>query len=246
VAAISALRPIPSRRITQQVQEQLKELILSGTFHPGERLPSERDLTEAFGVSRTAIREGLRALEAIGLVVIRHGSGVYVSEALPTPGDSKVIRRPQSQPRGPRELIEVRLIVEPEIGALAALRATAQDLDRLRDDVEQFRAQFGTVRRPPADLQFHVDLCKATHNGPLLVIVQWVIQFYAKSGQVAKMKDVLDHERIYLAVRARDSKAARDAMRAHLDWVKQSLEGTAATADAGLPARRKGGPHRMG
>ena len=63
-----------------EVQVQLRELVSSGAFQPGERLPSERDLMEALGVSRTAIREGLRGLEALGLVAIRHGSGAYVQD----------------------------------------------------------------------------------------------------------------------------------------------------------------------
>ncbi len=234
MSSISVLRPIPARRVTQQVQDQLKELILSGAFHPGERLPSERDLMEALGVSRTAIREGLRGLEALELVVIRHGSGVYVGERVPPASKTlTAIPHPETNPRAAFELVEVRLIVEPEISALAAERATEADLDRLHHDVEEFRAQVGVVKRPPTDLQFHVDLCKASHNGPLLTIVQWVIQFYAKSGQLPKMQDVLDHEHIYLAVRARTQDAAREAMRSHLNWVKRSLEESIAARKIG-------------
>jgi DNA-binding FadR family transcriptional regulator len=243
VASIAALRPIPNRRVTQQVQDQLKELILSGAFHPGERLPSERDLMEALGVSRTAIREGLGALQALGLVAIRHGSGVYVSDTFPSSTVPDTLGRMEADPATARDLIEVRLIVEPEITALAASRATEEDLDRLRHDVEAFRTQLGSVRRPPTDLQFHVDLCKATHNAPLLTIVQWVVQFYAKSGQVPKAKDVLDHERICLAVASRDPEAARDAMRAHLEWVRESLN-EAMTSRMDRPDRPRDTPRR--
>ena len=222
MTSLAALRPIPSRRITHQVQDQLRELILSGAFRPGERLPSERDLMEALGVSRTAIREGLRGLEALGLVTIRHGSGVYVADTLPSEAEPG-LGQMEVGSSAAQDLIEVRLIVEPEISALAALRATAEDLDRLRHDVETFRAQLGSVRRPPTDLRFHVDLCKATHNAPLLTIVQWVVQFYAKSGQIPVLKDVEDHEQIRLAVASRDPDAAREAMRAHLEWVRECL-----------------------
>jgi DNA-binding FadR family transcriptional regulator len=183
---------------------------------------------EAFGVSRTAVREGLRGLEAVGLVIIRHGSGVYVVDQVPQ-GDAEPIPHLRPNAGAALALVEVRLIVEPEISALAARRATDADLDRLHHDVEEFREQVGHMKRPPADLRFHVDLCRASHNGPLLTIVQWVIEFYARSGQLPQVRDVVDHERIYLAVRARDAQAAREAMRLHLTWVEESLEQSIAT-----------------
>ena len=177
---------------------------------------------EALGVSRTAIREGLRGLEALGLVSIRHGSGVYVHDGV---GAGRTHRRlPASRrTRAPRDLIEIRLIVEPEIAGIAALRRTSDDVRRLKRDVEQFRAQIGVVRRPPTDLGFHVDLCRATHNPLLLAIVRWVIDFYARSGQVPVRRDTDHHARIYEAVRARDAGAARAAMRLHLEWVRDRL-----------------------
>ena len=216
--SLKALHRIPARNVTQQVIAQLRELVLSGAYRPGERLPSERDLTEALGVSRTAIREGLRGLEALGLVVVKHGSGVFAAEGLPGSG------QPATLPvrlKTAQELIEVRLIVEPDIAAKAALRATSSDLERLRTDVERFRADIGAVRRPPTDLRFHLDLCRAVHNRSLLTILQWVIDFYGKSGQAPSTRDVTDHEEIYEAVRRRDPGAASAAMSRHLEWVKE-------------------------
>src|SRR5204862_2924098 len=196
--------------------------VSSGAFQPGERLPSERDLMEALGVSRTAIREGLRGLEALGLVTIRHGSGVYVQDGA---GAGQARRRLPlaTRSREPRDLIEVRLIVEPEIAGLAALRRTADDVRRRKRDIEQFGADIGVVRRPPTALGFHVDLCRATHNPLLLAIVRWVIDFYARSGQMPERKDVDDHARIHEAVRRGNGEAARVAMRAHLEWVRDRL-----------------------
>lgn len=205
-----------------EVQVQLRELVSSGAFQPGERLPSERDLMEALGVSRTAIREGLRGLEALGLVAIRHGSGAYVQDGADR---SRARRRLSSatRTREPRDLIEVRLIVEPEIAGLAALRRTADDVRRLKRDIEQFRADIGVIRRPPTDLGFHVDLCRATHNPLLLAIVRWVIDFYARSGQMPVRLDTDHHARIYEAVRGGNAGAARTAMRSHLEWVRDRL-----------------------
>jgi GntR family transcriptional repressor for pyruvate dehydrogenase complex len=177
---------------------------------------------EALGVSRTAIREGLRGLEALGLVTIRHGSGVYVHDDLNSgPARQRLPRATRS--REPRDLIEVCLIVEPHIAGLAALRRTVDDVRRLKRDIEQFRAQIGVVRRPPTDLGFHVDLCRATHNPLLLAIVRWVITFYARSGQIPVRRDTDHHVQIYEAVRAGDAEAAHLAMQMHLQWVRDGL-----------------------
>jgi GntR family transcriptional repressor for pyruvate dehydrogenase complex len=177
---------------------------------------------EALGVSRTAIREGLRGLEALGLVSVRHGSGVYVRDGAAT--GSRRHRLPQTtRSREPRDLIEVRLIVEPYIASLAALRRTPDDIRRLKRDIEQFRADIGVVRRPPTDLGFHVNLCRAAHNPVLLIIVRWVIAFYARSGQVPLRLDTDHHGRIYEAVRAGDAETARRAMLMHLEWVRDRL-----------------------
>lgn len=221
-AGRTLLRRIPSRQVAVEVQTQLRNLVSSGAFQPGERLLSERDLMEALGVSRTAIREGLRGLEALGLVTIRHGSGVYMQDGA-GPGWPGRRLPPPTRTREPRDLIEVRLIVEPEIAGLAALRRTADDVRRLKRDIEQFRAQIGVIRRPPTDLGFHVDLCRATHNPLLLAIVRWVIDFYARSGQMPVRLDTDHHARIFEAVRDRNAGAARTAMRAHLEWVRKRL-----------------------
>ncbi len=216
------LRRIPSRRVAAGVQTQVRRLGSSGGFQPGERLPSERDLMEALGVSRTAIREGLRGLEALGLVTIRHGSGVYVQDGAAS-GRARWRLPVAARARDPRDLIEVRLIVEPEIAGLAALRRTADDVRRLKRDIEQFRADIGVVRRPPTDLGFHVNLCRAAHNPMLLAIVRWVIDFYARSGQIPLRLDADHHARIYEAVRAGDAGAAHTAMTMHLEWVRDRL-----------------------
>ncbi len=216
------LKRILRRRVSHEVQAQLEGLVTSGAFRPGERLPSERDLTEALGVSRAAIREGLRGLEVLGLVTIRHGSGVYVQDG----GGGTSRRGLGSSPTHAsesRDLIEIRLMVEPEIAALAAKRATAHDLRRLQRDVEELRVEIGRIRRPPTDLGFHVNLCQATHNPTLLTILKWVIQFYARSGQLPEARDVKDHGEVFGAVRRRDAAAARRAMRAHLEWVRRRL-----------------------
>ena len=228
---MTLLHAIPSRKLAHQVEEQLRELVLSGAYAPGARLPSERDLTQALGVSRTAVREGLHRLEALGLVAIRHGSGVYVADIGPGQAPSPDPATPPllpphdhktTQPT-PHELIEVRLLVEPSIAALAAERATEAEIDRLARDVDNLRADLGSAILPPSDLGFHLDLCRAAHNRSLVMVIQWVLEFYAHSGTRSELADVLDHENIYHAVRRRDGDAARALMADHLRRVRDTL-----------------------
>jgi GntR family transcriptional repressor for pyruvate dehydrogenase complex len=219
------IRPISSRKVAREVQDQLAELIVSGAHPAGARLPSERDLLEALGVSRTSLREALRGLEALGLIDIRHGSGIYVTDQGPElwqNADRVLSFEPRAETA--RELLEVRLLLEPEIAALAAIRGTADDLARLRRHVEAFRQQIAGTNRPPSDLQFHIALCQAAHNRPLLPFVQWIVRFYAKCGPKPRLDDVEGHEAIYDAVARRDPDAARILMKAHLESVRSALE----------------------
>ena len=165
------LTPIPGSQVMKQVQEQLTAFVASQNFQVGDRLPSLRELTAALGVSRTSVREGLRALEALGIVEIRHGSGIYVASGVPpmaTPSHGDTGARAA---RAAREILAVRLALEPEVAALAAANATADDLARLTTDVEDFRRDFGKVSNPASDLAFHLDLCRSTHNNAFIAIM---------------------------------------------------------------------------
>ncbi|HMN84389.1 MAG TPA: FadR/GntR family transcriptional regulator [Bauldia sp.] len=217
------LTPIPGSQVTRQVQEQLTAFIAAENLKTGDRLPSLREFTEALGVSRPSVREGLRALEALGLVEIRHGSGIYVSSGVPpiavplTGGEATV-------EHAARELLAVRLALEPEVAALAAMTATDEDLARLAKDVEDFRRDFGRVRNPASDIGFHLDLCRATHNSAFVAIMGWIAQFYAKRAKAPRRKDIDDHAAILEAVQRRDPEAARAEMKRHLTWIGEVLD----------------------
>lgn len=227
------LTPIPSAQIAKQVQEQLTAFVTSDRFRVGDRLPSLREFSAALGVSRPSVREGLRALEALGIVQIRHGSGVYVSGGMPR---IALPAFPGGGERAARDLLAVRLALEPEVAALAALNATPGDLAKLGADVEDFRRDFGKVANPAADLGFHLDLCRASHNGAFIAIMDWIGQFYAKRAKAPRAKDVDDHARILAAVRRRDPDAARAEMTRHLTWIGHVMDKSAEDPPAGSDA----------
>jgi len=234
------LVPIPGSRITKQVQERLTAFIAAEGFDVGARLPSLREFTEALGVSRPSVREGLRALEALGVVEIRHGSGIYVASGFPP---SPALALPQAGiegERAARDLLAVRLALEPEVAALAAISASEEDISKLSRDVADFRRDFGSVANPESDIGFHLDLCRATHNSAFVAIMGWIAQFYAKRAKAPRRKDVEDHARILDAVVRRDPEAARAEMKRHLTWIGDVLDSTARASSRHRGGRKTG------
>src|SRR5260370_42243404 len=146
-----AYETIQSQRIYEQIALQIEKRILEGELKLGEHLPPERELAEQFGVSRTAVREAGKALAEKGLVQGRPGRGTFV-----TNGTSQAMRRSLgrmlkiAQPEGARHLVEVREIFEPEIAALAALRASDDQIGAMREAV-------ATMDGPITDREPYID-----------------------------------------------------------------------------------------
>ena len=124
------LRAVKRKRIYQDIVAQIQGLLGDGRLKPGHQLPSERELSELFQVSRASVREAIRALESMGFVEIRSGEGTYVAstvESLLSPLAFAIRQRRDAF----REIFEARRILEPEIAALAAERANPSEVQRL-------------------------------------------------------------------------------------------------------------------
>ena len=220
--------------VTRQVVDALYEALRSGRYQPGDRLPSEPQLAASLGVGRSAVREAIRELLTLDAVEVRHGKGTFVRAMQPD-----LMLPPESfhqalERKVALELLEVRLIVEPEAAALAAARASTQDVERLRRDVEGLRSLGSLDTRPPEDLGFHLDLVRAAHNGALLRISTAIIAFYDHDQALPTERDYNEHRAVLQAIERRDGDGARRAMRAHLD-----AEVEARLGDAGRSARKK-------
>src|SRR6202166_963570 len=122
-------RTVKTSRLFEQIVQQVEDSILKGQLKPGDQLPAERELAQRFGLSRTAVREAVKALREKGLVEAYSGRGTFVTD-----GTSQAIRQSLDlmmkigQPEGSTQLAEVRAILEPEIAGLAATRAEEQDI----------------------------------------------------------------------------------------------------------------------
>jgi GntR family transcriptional regulator, hexuronate regulon transcriptional repressor len=217
-----------TRKLYQQVAGAIMASITSGKYKPGERLPSERDLAATFKVSRPTVREAMIALEIRGLAQSRHGSGIYVSERRPAHirgGDLDV---------GAFELTEARRLFEGEAAALAATTITDEqlaELDAILAEMvtENARNAYGEM----ADRRFHVAIARATRNSAVTTVVEnlWDLRqrsplcryMLERARRVGVQPRIGEHRRILAALRKRDPKAARNAMRSHLARVIDTL-----------------------
>jgi len=215
------LQSVETRRLYRQIADQLSQLIRRGDFRPGERLPAERDLAEQLGVSRPSVREALIALEVEGIVEVRGGSGVFVLDRARPRGESP------GTPPGPFDLIQARWLVESECAFLAASHATPQQLQRLKDALDEMRGSHThTPQGTAADQRLHLRNAEASGNDELLMWVQqpWELRtgpLYTQmeshfSGEEIWRLAVVEHAELLTAITSRDPAAARRAMRKHM------------------------------
>ena len=221
--------PIRTSRLYEQIVEQIEERVLRGDLKPGDQLPSERELAEQFQVSRTAVREAMKALREKGLVEVHPGRGTFV-----TGGTAQVVRHSLdrvlrfTQSGGAMELVEVREVLEPEIAALAAERAQPEHLEAMRQAVAAMDASMDDPEAfIEADLDFHLALAEGTGNALIPLLIDPIVDllreqrtriFFVPGGAA---RGQYHHKRILEAVERRDPEAARQAMRAHLKQIRQ-------------------------
>jgi GntR family transcriptional repressor for pyruvate dehydrogenase complex len=220
-------RAVKTSRLYEQIVQQVEDAILKGQLKPGDQLPAERDLAHSFGVSRTAVREAVKTLREKGLVEAYSGRGTFV-----TNGTSHSIRQSldlmiRINPlEGSANLAELRLVLEPEIAALAAARIEEQLLSTMREAVEEMDR---SLRDPDAyveaDLDFHLALAEAAGNPLILSLLDSIVGLLRE--QRSRIFNVdggpergqFHHKRILAAVEQGNPEAAREAMRAHLQQV---------------------------
>lgn len=227
--------PITSPRIArpsslgEEVCRALERRIRDGELRPGDRLPTEKQLAELFGVSRAVVREAVARLRAEGYVATRQGAGAFVS-AQPGNASFKLAADGAGEPGGIAQVFELRLLVEAGAAELAARRRTAHDLRTLR---RQLKAMAIALKQgadgSAADDAFHRAIADATHNPYVGRFVEFLgRQFsetrrptWADAGRAAAAQR--EHEDIFAAVEAGDERAARAAAAAHLQHAAHRL-----------------------
>ncbi len=226
----SSIEPVKRSRIYENIVHQIRTLIREGSWEPGDQIPPERELAERFQVSRTSVREALRALEMQGIIESRQGGGTFVRSA-----DPDVLIPPLAAAilRGRRELeeiLDVREMLEPGIARRAAERATADHISEMERLLERQRECI--AKGEPfvdEDTAFHYQLALAADNRVLLGLHNVILDLLRESRQsYLHVRDrpklsLRGHEAILAAVRKRDGDAAFRATLAHISAVREGI-----------------------
>lgn len=220
---------VRTSRLYEQIVQQVEESIHKGALKPGNQLPPERELAHQFGVSRTAVREAVKALREKGLVEAYPGRGTFVTD-----GTSHAIRQSLDrmirigQPEGSTYLAEVREILEPEIAALAATRGDAEDLTSMHEAVSIMdKAKRDSDAFIEADLDFHLALAEAAGNPLILTLIDSIVGLLREQRlrifqvEGGPERGQYHHKKIMEAIERHDPLGAREAMKAHLRQVRE-------------------------
>jgi GntR family transcriptional repressor for pyruvate dehydrogenase complex len=233
---LNIYHPVGSyKSLAQKVTDELQRLMLTGKLKEGEKLPSERELCELFGVSRTVVREAIRILQTKGLLEVRPGIGSIVR----SPSSSQVIEGLslliQSKANGAdislEAVCEVRSLLEVEIAKMAAERATHEDIQEIQKIVDDLETQVNLPAKfYERAVDFHRSLALATHN-PLLVILFDAIQELVLGMRqtlvpepIAPQAALRSFRHILEQVRTRNAEGAAQAIEQHLYQIRQKFE----------------------
>ncbi len=224
---------IKKKKLYEEVIIGIEEMLKSNKMQPGDRLQSEKELSLYFGVSKTAVREALSALQTAGLIEVKHGSGIFVrdvNDKLTNPLTMKLLTNRENM----LQIMELRKGLEPEGAYLAARRAD-------RTDVSQIKACLLTMAEAiergestsHSDLAFHRALIKATHNPAYCNVHDTIAAVFNEGMQSSpdsiyllegqRMTVLEDHRLIYDAIKKKQPEKARDLMRRHLEKIEEHL-----------------------
>jgi len=216
-------------RVSEGIIDQIRDLITSGRLLPGDRLPAERDLARILGVGRSTVREAIRALESLSVLETRAGEGTFLS-SVPARGSDILTARLFESWQSQRKLFEVRQVIEPDLAALAARRATAEHLAGMRKALQEqeqlvARGESGIE----ADTTFHYLVAEAAGNEVLLKIMDNLMGLLRETRETSLQQggrpaqSLKQHRAILGAIEARDAEAAQRRMERHIRQMEERV-----------------------
>ncbi len=249
---LNTLRP---KKLADQVFERIRDLIFKGDLRPGEQLKSERELSNILSVSRPTIRQAIRKLIELGLVENRQGQGTFICHPKEARGHNLLRQMIDLGEASLRDFLEVRMALECQAAASAALRATAADVSTLERHVEDMRksienGQLGILE----DVRFHMTLAYATKNQVQIILMKNMYDLLHFGIEESLKQLYLDpenleiilqqHQQVCDAIRQRDAQAADEAMRQHIGFLIQYMCDEGRMLKQMVPLQRNSG-HRV-
>lgn len=223
------IKPIKPKRISDQVFDQIRELIYRGTLKPGEKLMTERELALAMEVSRTTIRDAVQRLATMGLIVQKQGQGTFV-KPVGTDLDSPLAKAMETQNASLTDLLEVRMGLECNAAALAAKRADEADITAMTQSIDEMQTEVESGRLgTEADTAFHMAIAYAAKN-PLHILIMRNFYDYLFHGigenlaglykDPQNIREILrQHKAILDSIKARNPYRSTTAMNEHINFV---------------------------
>jgi GntR family transcriptional repressor for pyruvate dehydrogenase complex len=251
--------PISYKKLSEVIEQHIMDLILKGEIEPGDRLPSEGEIGNQFGVSLVTVREALKGLETYGLIEKKKGRGGGIFASRPSSDAVKIslFHFLNQKHFSSADLSELRMIMEPAASRIAAARMWDDKLAELRANIDQCEA---LVRAAEADfsehdffelekgnIAFHRLIGEATGNPVLILTIEYVLDFLFNFKRVMLAPNlefsqavVRDHGLIFSTLKERDGEAAERAMIVHVRYVEAYLTAKEGNKSAGPTAKRAG------
>lgn len=217
-------------RVSDEVVNQIKDLIIAGKLKPGDRLPPERELIKEFGVSRPSLREALNSMVAMGFLEATQGNRTVVKSLVSGKLFEPLYSVLKEDVNTVFELIEVRKAIETWNAYVAAKRATPEDIAHLEEIIESMKKtkEEGGASPDKQDADFHLAITLATHNKIQThimytlhdILKEWIGRYYGKLNETELLNQ---HAAIVEAIKRRDSDLARAKIFQHLEYVESRV-----------------------
>lgn len=232
------------RPLAEQVSDRLMDYILKQELKSGERMPTEIELTEQLGVGRSTIREAVKILASRNILEVRHGAGTFVADNVGITEDPLGFAFIRDKRKLTHDLLEVRMLIEPPIAAMAARNATQEDIVLLEESYNKVeRLILAGLPYLKEDVIYHQRIAAASKNlvVPNLtpIISQAVNLFTTRTGCRLRKETIETHRAVLEAIKRRDSIAAQDAMVLHLVYNRNLLREIEAQEDAKLKEKEE-------
>lgn len=226
------LAPNKNPKVYDQVIEEIKNKIKSGDIKKGDKLPSEREMAESLGVSRTSVREALRALEVVGLVESRQGAGNYIKTNFDNSLFEPISVMFMLQESSPKEMYDLRETLELQCARLSAKNIEDNELDLLTAILDRMYIAKNEEESLKLDIKFHYLIAKSSRNVLLLNVLEVISQLVDEFIQKFRMQilhagntkeSLLEiHENIVRALKMRDESKAYNAMLEHFELIRKA------------------------
>ena len=222
--------PVKKEKISDVVTEKLKEAILSGNFKPGYKFPSERELEGQFQVSRIVIRESLRKLEAIGLLIIKRGYGMFVAASDSGAISDALINALKIQRVDIEEITEARLTMEPAVARLAAEKMTPEYINVLKANIDEAQDLVNkNVIAKDKNIDFHGLIAEATQNRVVRLSLKAMLNSVRNIDTPNRFQSERDkaaitfHKKIFKAIKEKNPQKTEELMRKHIIKIREGL-----------------------